>query len=580
LAEFKNPQQEPGMDKRLLLIFALTFFIVIAFQPLLKKYLPQPPVTPQQNQPQPQPQSQSSPEPAAISPATPTAPAADTQVASAETETVIDSDLYHIVFSNRGAQVKSWILKKYDDESGHPLDLVNNPASAKYGYPLSLWTYDETQRNHLNTALYVASSTGALAAPASLTFDYAEQGWSVHKTFSFDATYALHCETSVTLNGAPVTAFPAWPAGFGDQFTGPAFAAERIETQFNSSIERTVYKKVSGGATLHGPFDWAALANQYFAIVFIPDNVQDVSLVTLRNPLDIPKDPSKPNGETQRVDVLGAAFGNPHGTTDQRIFVGPKDLKILESTSIPTIAGADTDLRGLVDFGWWGIIARPLFVWLKWLHGYVHNWGWAIVIQTFMITLALLPLRISSMRSALRMQKIQPQMNAIKEKYKKYSIRDARRQEMNTEIGELMKKEGVNPVGGCLPIIIQMPFLIAYYRMLGGAIELRHAHWLWISDLSAKDPWLILPLLMVGSMFLTQRMTPQTGMDPAQQRMMNVMMPLMMGFLFFNFAAGLNLYYAESNLIMIVQQAIMNRTGLGREMRELAEKRARKKDKK
>jgi len=125
-----------------------------------------------------------------------------------------------------------------------------------------------------------------------------------------------------------------------------------------------------------------------------------------------------------------------------------------------------------------------------------------------------------------------------------------------------------------------MPFLIAYYRMLGEMIDLRHAHWLWIADLSAKDPWLILPILMVGSMVLTQRMTPQTGMDPAQQRMMNVMMPLMMGFIFFNLAAGLNLYYAESNLIMIAQQAIMNRTSLGREMRELAEKRARKKDKK
>lgn len=568
------------MDKRLLLVFALTFFIVIAFQPLLKKYLPQPPATPPRQEAPNQPPSTPSSAAASIALSTPATAAAGTKVAAAETETVIDSDLFHIVFTNRGALVKSWILKKYDDESGHPLDLVNNPASAKYGYPLSLWTYDETQRNQLNSALYVPSATGQLAAPASITFDYVDQGWAVRKTFSFDETYLLHCETSVSLNGSPVTAFPAWPAGFGDQFTGPAFAAERIETQFNSTIERTVYKKVSGGGTLIGPFDWAAVANQYFAVVFIPDNVQDVSLVTLRNPLDIPKDPSKPNGETQRVDVLGAAFGSRNGATNQRIFVGPKDLKVLEATSVPTIAGAETDLRGLVDFGWWGIIARPLFIWLKWIHGYVPNWGWAIVVQTLIITIALLPLRISSMRSALKMQKIQPQMNAIKEKYKKYSMRDPRRQEMNTEIGELMKKEGVNPVGGCLPLVIQMPFLIAYYRMLGAAIELRHAHWLWITDLSAKDPWLILPLLMVGSMVLTQRMTPQTGMDPAQQRMMTVMMPLMMGFIFFNLASGLNLYYAESNLIMIIQQAIMNRTSLGREMRELAEKRARKKDKK
>jgi YidC/Oxa1 family membrane protein insertase len=570
------------MDRRLLLVFALTFLIIVLFQPILKKYLPQPPAAPAQSQTQAQPQSapaSTAGTAAQLSQANPPkpAPAVATKVASAESDTVIENDLYRIVFTNRGAQVKSWVLKKFDDEKGQPLDLVNKAAAGKYGYPLSLWTYDETQRNHLNTALYVTSAPGRLNAPAQVSFEYAEQGWSVRKTFSFDHTYVVHSETSVLYEGSAVAAYPAWPSGFGDQFNAAGYAAARIETQFNNNIERITYKKVSGGTTLHGSYDWAGVVNQYFAAVFIPDTVQDVAVVTLRNPLDIPKDPQKPNGETVRVDVLGAAVGGWHGTAVQRIYIGPKDLRTLESTSVPTITGAETDLRGLVNFGWFGIIARPLFVWLKWIHGYVHNWGWAIVVQTFIITLALLPLRISSMKSALKMQKIQPQMNAIKEKYKKYGMRDPRRQEMNKEIGELMKREGVNPVGGCLPLIIQMPFLIAYYRMLGEMIDLRHAHWLWIADLSAKDPWLILPILMVGSMVLTQRMTPQTGMDPAQQRMMNVMMPLMMGFIFFNLAAGLNLYYAESNLIMIAQQAIMNRTSLGREMRELAEKRARKK---
>ena len=586
MAEFKNPQQEPGLDRRLLLVFALTFLIIMLFQPFLKKYMPQPPAPPAQQQTQARPQAAPPPAAtpaAAISPANPPAPAVSpgTKVASAESETVIESDLYRVVFTNRGAQVKSWVLKKYDDEKGQPLDLVNKAAAEKYGFPLSLFTYDEAQRNRLNTALYVASASGALNAPAQVSFEYAEQGWSVRKTFSFERTYVVRSETSVLYNGSAVAAYPAWPSGFGDQFSAAGYAAGRIDTQYNNNIDRSLtLKKVSSGATLHGGYDWVAVLDQYFAAVFIPDNVQDVGLVTLRNSLDIPKDPQKPGGETTRVDVLGAAVGNGHGTALQRIYVGPKDLRTLESTSVPTITGAEADLRGLVNFGWFGIIARPLFVWLKWIHGYVPNWGWAIVVQTLIITLALLPLRISSMKSALKMQKVQPQMNAIKEKYKKYGMRDPRRQEMNTEIGELMKREGVNPVGGCLPLIIQMPFLIAYYRMLGEMIDLRHAHWLWIADLSAKDPWLILPILMVGSMVLTQRMTPQTGMDPAQQRMMNVMMPLMMGFIFFNLAAGLNLYYAESNLIMIAQQAIMNRTSLGREMRELAEKRARKKDKK
>jgi len=157
-------------------------------------------------------------------------------------------------------------------------------------------------------------------------------------------------------------------------------------------------------------------------------------------------------------------------------------------------------------------------------------------------------------------------------------MRDPRKQDMQKEIAALYKEHGVNPLGGCLPLLVQLPFLWAYYKMLGAAIDLRQAHWLWIRDLSSPDPIYLLPLVMVVSMVVMQRMTPQPGMDPAQQRMMNVMMPLMMGFIFFKLAAGLNLYYALSNLIMIAQQGVMNRTTLGREMREIAAKRARKKN--
>jgi YidC/Oxa1 family membrane protein insertase len=183
------------------------------------------------------------------------------------------------------------------------------------------------------------------------------------------------------------------------------------------------------------------------------------------------------------------------------------------------------------------------------------------------------------MKSMLKMQRVAPQIKSIQEKYKKYSLRDPRKAAMNEEISALYKKEGVNPAGGCLPLLIQMPFLWAYYSMLRDALDLRHAHWLWIHDLSARDPLFLLPILMVVSMFAMQKMTPQTGMDPAQQKMMTLMMPLMMGFIFFNLAAGLNLYYAETNLIQMAQQAVMNRTSLGREMREMLEKRARKKEK-
>ncbi len=276
-------------------------------------------------------------------------------------------------------------------------------------------------------------------------------------------------------------------------------------------------------------------------------------------------------------------MGRP-GETTERLFVGPKSLDAAESVPVPTIVGAEKDLRAVVNFGSLGLIARPLFAWrfigLRWIYGFVHNWGWSIVLQTILITIILLPLRIFQMKSALKMQKAAPQIKAIQEKYKKYSMRDPRKADMNKEIADLYKREGVNPISGCIPLLVQLPFLWAYYRMLSTAIDLRQAHWLWIHDLSAAEPFpFLLPIIMVVSMFLMQKMTPQAGMDPAQQRMMTVMMPLMMGFIFFKLAAGLNLYYAESNLIMIVQQAIMNRTSLGREMKELAAKRARKKDK-
>jgi YidC/Oxa1 family membrane protein insertase len=191
----------------------------------------------------------------------------------------------------------------------------------------------------------------------------------------------------------------------------------------------------------------------------------------------------------------------------------------------------------------------------------------------------LLPLRLSQMKSMLKMQRVAPQIKAIQEKYKKYSLRDPKKAEMNEEISALYKKEGVNPAGGCLPLVIQMPFLFAYYRMLGVALDLRHAPWLWIHDLSAPDPHYILPIAIVVTMFAMQRMTPQAGMDPAQQKMMNFFMPVFLGYISFNLAAGLCLYWAVGQMIGIVQQTVLNRSTLGREMREMMEKRARKKEK-
>ncbi len=594
MAEFQNPQQEPGTEKRLVLVFILTFLVILGFQAFTKKYGP-PPSVPTTNQTAQTAASgaSSAAETSSNSPAVPV-PLGVTKQAGSEAETVVENDLYRITFTNRGAQVKSWILKRFDNETQNgPLDLVNPEAAARYGYPLSLWTYDEGLRVRLSSALYVGSRAGSQTSPTDLTFEYSDHDLSVHKTFRFDHSYVVSVETSVVYKGVELGALPAWPSGFGDQVTPVNYAAGLIDYHSDASTDRTALvfpnyvlrlaiKNISGGNTLHGPFEWAGPADQYFAAVFIPEDAGAASMITLRNTLQVLRDPQKKDSkETSNVDVLGAAVGNLHGATVERIYVGPKELAVLETTAVPTIKNDHPDLRGLVDFGWWGILARPLFLWLKWMYGHVvANWGWAIVLQTLIISLALMPLRITQMKSMLKMQRVAPQIKSIQDKYKKYSLRDPRKAGMNEEISALYKKEGVNPAGGCLPMLIQFPFLIAYYRMLGTALDLRHAHWLWISDLSAKDPYMVLPILMVISMFAMQRITPQpAGMDPAQQKMMTWMMPLMMGFFFFNFASGLSLYYAESNLIQMAQQAVMNKTKLGREMREMLEKRARKKEK-
>jgi YidC/Oxa1 family membrane protein insertase len=603
LAEIQNPQHEPGSEKRLMLVFLLAFIVMLALQPLMKRYFPQPVTPQQQNQTATNqaaaPASGASAALIAASSGTSAGTSAGTHAsvvtrqAASETETVIENDVYRITFTNRGAQVKSWILKKFDNDAQNgPLDLVNPEAAAKYGYPLSLWTYDETLRDKLGSALYVASREGQLTSPATVTFEYADQDLSVRKTFSFNDSYSVGVETSVTSKGVAVAALPAWPSGFGSQTTPAFYAAAFIDYQFNKDIVRlpircgfTVFSKctdISGGKTILGPFHWAGPTDQYFAAVFIPDDPNAAAMVTLRNAMSIARDAQKADSkEMVNVDVLGAAVGNLHGATAERIFVGPKELEVLQKIAVPGVSGADSDLNGLVDFGFFGIIAKPLFLWLKWTYYHVvPNWGWAIVLQTLIVSLALLPLRITQMKSMLKMQRVAPQIKAIQEKYKKYSLRDPRKAPMNEEISALYKKEGVNPAGGCLPMLIQLPFLYAYYRMLSIALDLRHAHWLWIHDLSAAEAFpYVLPILMVVSMLVVSKMTPQAGMDPQQQRMMTVMMPLMMGFFFFRLPAGLNLYYAEANLIQVAQQAVMNRTRLGQEMREMMAKRARKREK-
>ena len=581
MAEIRNPNQPGGggQDSRTLLIFSIVFVLIFLglqyFGPK-KKTQPETPAEVASSS------ASKAPIPPASAPAvsrttTSANATANAVVAAAETTTVVENELYRITFSNRGGQAVSWILKKYKDEAGKPLDLVNPKAAAKVGYPLSLWTYDANQRNQLVQALYVPSATGVLNAPATLTFTYSNNGLDVKKVFTFDSTYVLHVDVTATDHGSPITALVAWPGGFGDQETLPDYAASQFNTMQGGKNENQAVKKIAGGATLPGPFEWAGVSDLYFAAIFLPDTPQQALLVSLHDSVEVPR-----HGKTDQNDpasVIGAAMGSNTGHSSMRLFAGPKVLDVLASVRA-TANGGQTgpNLEPVVDFGYSGIIAKPLFLALRWVHEHiVSNWGWAILVLTLVINLAMLPTRIQMMKSALKMQRIQPEMNAIKEKFKKYKATDPRRADMNKEMFDLQKREGVNMFGGCLPMLVQWPLLFAFYRMLLHTIELRQAPWLWLHNLAAPDPLHILPVFFIVTMFLVQYLTPSPGMDPTQQKMMAFTMPVFFGFMTWNLSSGLALYWAFGNVINVIQQAIMNRTGIGKQMREVAAKRAAKK---
>jgi YidC/Oxa1 family membrane protein insertase len=609
-----RPPEDSGQLQRTLIAFGLVFLVIIFIQtPWARKIFPflQSPTSSQQQTQQNQPPQQapatgsaqgsapSAPQPSTkAKPGRATAPTAEKRVGSAMPPIVVENDVYHIELSNQGAQVTKWILKQYNDDKGNPLELVHPIAALKFGYPLSLWTYDESLRKKLAEATYVVSSKDVDQPPNKVerivSFDYADEGLVVHKALTFDLRpepakrrvdgnlYVVKVEASVTQNGAPVEALPAWPAGFGDETVPASYAAALNIWRQQDKVERITLKNVSGGATLQQPMQWAGTSDQYFAAVFLPDDPANAAMVSLHGRIQIPKNLDKPDpSQTIEVDVLGAAVGNHNGATSTRVFVGPKSLGVLNSVRAVPVAGEKQgpDLEPLLDFGkYFGWAAKPLFIWLVWTHDHWVNfgdgWGWAIVLLTVIINVALLPLRISSMKSMMRMQKIQPQMKAIQDKYKKLPLKDPRRADMNKELGELYKREKVNPAGGCLPLLLQWPFLVAFYSMLGVAIELRHAHWLWIKDLASPDPYYLLPILVVAGMFLMQKLSPPAGGDPMQQKIMLYGMPLFIGWLSHAMACGLAVYWFWSNVVMIVQQFFMNRTAFGREVRAMALKRA------
>ncbi|MGB8522975.1 MAG: membrane protein insertase YidC [Candidatus Acidiferrales bacterium] len=476
--------------------------------------------------------------------------------AADEKSVVVESPLYVVEFSNRGGVVRSWKLKKYSDDQKppHSLDLVNNSAAQQLGWPFSLVLSDSQLEAKANSALYqVTPGLSNLTAPTEITFHWSDGHLDVTKKLNFGLDYVMSAEVSVLLDGKAIPAGIAWRGGFGDKEVYKAASLVTVYYKLNDKLNLLQYKKlgVSGNqsqpALQNGPMEYLGIEDQFFTAAFLPDGTE-LSLWHWTQDHGIVDD-GKPASEPIAEMAAGTTIAAP---LIVRVYVGPKDLAILEKTKPP--------LAELINFGWTGVIAKPLLWVLQTIHTKVPNYGWCIILLTLVINFAMFPLKMKSWRSMQKMQKVGPEIRQIQDRYKKYSMSDPRKKKMNEEVMAIYSREGINPMGSCIPMLFQMPIWWALWRVLNGAIELRHAPWMfWIHDLSAKDPYYILPIGMAIMMYLMTKMTPQTTTDPAQQKMM-ALMPLMFGFFFFNLSSGLNLYMFTSNLVGIGQQVYLNKS--------------------
>ncbi len=501
--------------------------------------------------------------PAASSAINAAAPVSVTARGDSQERTItIENNFYRVELSNRGAVVKSWQLRNYKDDAKPPrvLDVVHPEASQQTGgWPFALVLDDEQLQNAANGGLYqTVSDASTLHAPADAEFRWSDGRLEVTKRFHFDHSYVVRVDASVKLNGKPITGGLAWLGGFGDLTVTNPVPIETVTTYYSEGGKITNYphKKLEGidkwGPGLwQGGKDFVGIEDRYFTAAFLPPN--GAAPGTLETRYWKAWRNVKVNGQDTPEPVPQVAVASTAQPLALRVYVGPKDYDDLKKMNPP--------LNGLVNFGWLEFIAEPLFHGLKWLHKYIPNWGWAIVALTLIINMLLFPLRISSYKTTVKMQRVAPEIKAIQERYKKYKLNDPKKAEMNKEVMAVYSREGINPVGGCIPQLLQMPIWFGLYRALQGTIELRHAPWFgWIRDLSAKDPYFILPVLMGASMYLASKMTPMTATDPQQEAMMKIM-PIGMAamFMVIPYPSGLAVYILTSSLVGIAQQMYLNR---------------------
>jgi len=526
------------MEKRAFLAVVLSIVVFYLFSMVMgpdKKQAPLPaPQVPQQS-------SNS----AIQTPAAPVVPSAPQSLPAAglQKDVTVDTDLYTAVFSSRGGALKSMTLKKYREQNSpaaSPVILGNNADPS-----LLTFSTRATGFNLSDSSLFISDAETVKVSGTEtrqLTYNFISgQGFTIRKIYTFGAdSYSIKLDTQVFNNSAApivgvvqqVMSYPAEPKVKDNRFdtAGSYLYAD-------NALHADKFKDISSSSKKYDKgVIWAGFADKYFLS----------AILTEKNSIASAELKKSTAGFMESIVSSPQMTVNPgqSATVTHRLFVGPKDIDILKSQG--------NSLVQSLDLGWFTVIAKPLLYTLKFFYGYVGNYGVAIIIVTIILKALFFPLTHKSYKSMKDMQKIQPKMAALKEKFK--DDRDA----MNKAVMELYRDHKVNPLGGCLPMVVQIPVFFALYKALMFSIELRHApFFLWVTDLADKDPYYVTPVIMGITMFIQQKMTP-SQMDPIQQKMM-LALPVVFTFMFLSFPSGLVLYWLVNNVLTIGQQMYINK---------------------
>jgi YidC/Oxa1 family membrane protein insertase len=534
------------MEKRVLIAILLCFLSLYLWQALIVKPVPKPEAQSAQTNTTQNAPVDLTPDAAQPAPVEAARPAAAALVGeTSERDVAVETQDVIAVFTNRGARLKSWRLKHYLDRNQQPQELVVSQLGAE-SLPFTIRTADEKVSAAINSALFAvtgippegASATG----PTRLRFEYSTADSQLHVVKEFEVAPTGYIIAFSAI--APPPYAVSWGPAVGDLGEKSQYVQQaRGLVSEKNKVQRLPRGDLESQPVREGDFQFVGVDDNYFmSAVLFPG----VSKVTFQ-PISIP---SPANSKDPPRELIAYSIESRQADSRVRFFAGPKDFDVL--------AAVDRDLVRAIDFGIFAVLVVPLLRSLKWVNGYVGNYGWSIIILTVILNAIMFPLRHKSVVSMRKMQELQPEVKAIQDRYAKLKTTDPARQKMNQELMTLYRDRGVNPASGCVPMLLTMPVLIAFYALLTTAIELRGAPFFgWIRDLSLHDPLYVTPVLMGATMVWQQKISPATGVDPMQQKMM-MLMPIIFTFMFLWAPAGVAVYWFMSNLWTIGQQYLTN----------------------